>query len=63
MEHPFASTLILPGTMQQHVSGAGNVSEFKDKLGSPEHPSPVIKPPVQTTLAIGEEGGGLGILF
>ncbi len=60
MNHPFSGLTKLTNQQLTIVNGAavGNVNLV---IAEPPHPhepkKPVIKPPIATTMAIGEEGG------
>ncbi|WP_156896357.1 hypothetical protein [Aestuariibacter salexigens] len=64
MEHPFSDQpglIALSQDMTEHVGGGAIVtSTFNSTQGSevpvPTEPTP-IRPPIYTTLAVGEEGG------
>lgn len=57
MYHPFAKPVVLSNEEQQRVSGA-SVDLRNLLIERPGSPTPIKRPSIGTTLAIGEEGGG-----
>lgn len=58
MEHPFTQKTELDSQATEAVSGGNSrftVSDSANVIGSKLRP--VIKPPIATTMALGEEGG------
>lgn len=62
MTHPFASKTELTTTQLEQVAGAAMAAGYP--IGNDSQPrQPIFRPPVESTMAIGEEGGSIPIIY